>query len=180
MYRPVLIYTRTHHNNNFIPYKSKIITSIDPSLSREDIIFRNFQVIEEYFLLYLDWIYLLSMTSNFFTGYIVGDTNPVVILDLKRITLKYATTWFLADVCAVSNVFPKLLKYESIFLEQLLTSLKIIRIIKLLNYVSNLNMMLNLIVSCRKLLGYLPFCHPYIMKNRIYYLTYYSKATGLI
>ncbi|CAF4902900.1 unnamed protein product [Pieris macdunnoughi] len=95
--------------------------------------------LEGYCLLCLDITYLLCKMTNFFTGYIVGDTCPEVILDVKRIVPKYFTSWFIPDMSSVSNVFLKAFGYESVYFEQLLTSLKIIRVLKLFYHVNNLS-----------------------------------------
>ncbi|XP_045516920.1 potassium/sodium hyperpolarization-activated cyclic nucleotide-gated channel 3-like [Pieris brassicae] len=95
-------------------------------------------VLEGYCLLCLDITYLLSKMTNFITGYIVGNTCPEAILDVKRIVPKYFTSWFIPDISSTSIVFLKAFRYESVYIEQLFTSLKIIRILKLFYHVHNL------------------------------------------
>ncbi|CAG4956391.1 unnamed protein product [Colias eurytheme] len=93
---------------------------------------------EEDIILTLDSIYLIHIILNFFTGYISGETNPIVILDLKRILFKYTSTWFIPDLLTVSILFLKMVDYEDLPLELFMVTLKMIRLINLISYVKNI------------------------------------------
>ncbi|XP_038210059.1 potassium/sodium hyperpolarization-activated cyclic nucleotide-gated channel 1-like [Zerene cesonia] len=95
-------------------------------------------IYEERALLTFDSIYLINIVLNFFTGYIVGDTNSTVVLDLKRILFKYTRTWFIPDLMTVSILFLKMIDYQDLPVELFMVSLKMIRLIHLISYVKNI------------------------------------------
>ncbi|XP_075977959.1 potassium/sodium hyperpolarization-activated cyclic nucleotide-gated channel 1-like [Anticarsia gemmatalis] len=85
-----------------------------------------------------DFVTLLNIIANFFTGYIEGHSCKVAVLDLKKIACNYIKTWFISDLISSTSFIPFLFGYTNITLIFILETLKLMRIPISIKYLDNI------------------------------------------
>lgn len=95
-----------------------------------------------------DLMYLFNIILNFFTGYIEGDTCQYVVLDLRKIWFRYASTWLIVDFMAAFCFVPTLvIDNRHILPHMILVSMKLLRLTTLQKYLNNVMTVLRAGVS---------------------------------
>lgn len=87
-----------------------------------------------------DLTYVVNIIINFFTGYIEGNTCQYVVLDIKKIWLRYATTWLVVDLMAAFCFVPTLFsfnRHNKLALHMIFVSMKLLRLPTLLQNLNN-------------------------------------------
>lgn len=85
----------------------------------------------------VDFLYLVNIIVNFFTGYVEGNTYQYVVLDLRKICWKYITTWLFFDIASTIYFIPMLLDLPGIP-AYLMLATKLVRLPCLINYMKNI------------------------------------------
>lgn len=88
----------------------------------------------------LEFLYILIIIANCFTGYVEGKISYHIVLDLKKILWKYLKTYFLIDIVSITGVINAHQENSTISVccAIVLDSAKILRTPTLYKYTNNL------------------------------------------
>ncbi|XP_060803398.1 uncharacterized protein LOC106129232 [Amyelois transitella] len=90
-------------------------------------------------LMYLtDFVNILNIFVNFFTGYIEGYTNQVAVLDIFKIFCHYARNWMCFDMLSAISFIPALFDIRDVSIVCPLVAMKIFRVPILIIYLKNI------------------------------------------
>ncbi|XP_026734506.1 potassium/sodium hyperpolarization-activated cyclic nucleotide-gated channel 3-like [Trichoplusia ni] len=75
-----------------------------------------------------DFMVIINIIANFFTGYVEGLSRKVAVLSLSKIAWRYLKTWFLIDLLASTVFFVDLYTLDNV---RVLLSLEITKLLRL-------------------------------------------------
>lgn len=94
-----------------------------------------------------DFIFVINIVANFFTGYIKGKTCKVAVYNLDKIAFHYIKTWLLIDVLSSLSFIPYVYNHPYDLVAFLLESVNILRLPRIMIYLKNILEVLKASVS---------------------------------
>ncbi|CAB3261257.1 unnamed protein product [Arctia plantaginis] len=85
-----------------------------------------------------DFIFVINIIANFFTGYIEGHTCKAAVYDLDKIAFHYIKTWLLIDVLSSISFIPYVYNHPYNLVAFLLESVNILRLPRIMIYLKNI------------------------------------------